>query len=298
MSKGRIALVVSAVVLVVLMALLPKVIINKDKDGGLTASGANVEPAEEMHDPNHEGHEDHAEPAAATPGNPAAAHVTATPAQQKEIAELAAKFNRESNPQAKGKIADELAQKYAAIAKHDSAGYYYEQLAQVRPGEKSFQKAADQYYEAATFAASQERTALFGQKAQNLYQQVLKNNPANLDAKMNLAMTYIAGETPMQGITLLREVIAADPKNEKALYNMGVLSIQSTQYNKAVERFQELLVVNPKHVEGTFYLGVALAETGKKQEAQKAFLRVKELSDNPEVQASVDSYLQKLNGAG
>ncbi len=298
MSKGRVGLVVSAVVLAVLMALLPKVIINKDKDGGLTADAGSAAPKVDDHDPNHPGHEDHAEETA-TPAGPSSAnaHIVASPAQNAEIAELTAKYNRESNVLAKGKVADELAKKYAAIAKHDSAGYYYEQLAIARPGEKSFEKAADAYFEAATFAATQERTALFGQKAQQLYQKVLKNNPTNLDAKLNLAMVYIAGETPMQGITLLREVIAADPKNEKALYNMGVLSIQSTQYDKAVERFRELLVVNPKHVEGTFYLGVALDETGKKQEAQKAFLRVKELSNNPEVLASVDSYLQKLKSA-
>jgi Flp pilus assembly protein TadD len=73
--------------------------------------------------------------------------------------------------------------------------------------------------------------------------------------------------------------------------------MQSNQYDKAVDRFRELLAVNPAHVDGTFYLGVALAETGKKQEAQKAFLRVKELSKEPEVQASVDSYLEKLKSA-
>ncbi|WP_242693443.1 tetratricopeptide repeat protein [Sabulibacter ruber] len=292
MSKGRIALVLSAVVLAVLMALLPKVIINKDSKGEFASNGATANRDQSSHDPNHEGHEDHAGEAA-----PADAHVEASPAQLKEIAELRSKFTRESNPQTKGKLADELAQKYAAIAKHDSAGYYYEQVAQVRPGEKSLQKAADQYFEAFTFAATQERSQELGNKAQGLYEQVLKNNPTNLDAKTNLAMTFISSSTPMRGITLLREVIAADPKNEKALFNLGVLSIQSNQYDKAVDRFQELLAVNPNHVEGTFYMGVALAETGKKPEAQKAFLKVKQISKDPEVQASVDSYLQRLNSA-
>ncbi|MGV3541369.1 MAG: tetratricopeptide repeat protein [Rufibacter sp.] len=293
MSKGKVALILSAVVLAVLLALLPKVVINKDKKADLASNGAAAQPD---HDPNHPGHENHANESAA-PADAANAHITATPAQLKEIANLRVKFNQASSPQDKGKLADELGQKYAAIAKHDSAGYFYEQVAAVRPGEKSFQKAADQYFEAFTFAATQERSQALGQKAQNLYAQVLKNNPTNLDAKTNLAMTYIASETPMQGITLLREVIAADPKNEKALFNLGVLSMQSNQYDKAVDRFKELLAVNPKHVDATFYLGVSLAETKQKQEAQKAFMRVKELSKEPEVLASVDSYLQKLNSA-
>ncbi|ALI99280.1 tetratricopeptide repeat protein [Rufibacter tibetensis] len=293
MSKGRIALILSAVVLAVLMALLPKVIINKGSKGQFASNGAPAAADQSSHDPNHEGHEDHAAEAA----TPAGAHVVATPAQLKEIAELRVKFNQAGSPQAKGKLADELAQKYVDIAKHDSAGYFYEQVAQVRPGEKSFQKAADQYFEAFTFAATQERSQELGGKAQGLYEQVLKNNPTNLDAKTNLAMTYISSSTPMRGITLLREVISADPKNEKALFNLGVLSIQSNQYDKAVERFQELLAVNPNHVEGTFYMGVALSETGKKAEAQKSFLKVKQISKDPEVQASVDSYLKRLNSA-
>jgi tetratricopeptide (TPR) repeat protein len=295
MSKSKVALLLSAVVLAVLMALLPKVIINKDSKGEFAANGAAAPAGEPEHDPNHEGHEDHATEAASS--TPAAAHVVASPAQLKEIAELRNRFGRESSPQAKGKLAEELAEKYSAIAKHDSAGYFYEQVAQVRPGEKSFQRAADQYFEAFTFAATQERSEQLGTKAQGLYEQVLKNNPTNLDAKTNLAMTFIASSTPMRGITLLREVISADPKNEKALFNLGVLSIQSNQYDKAVDRFRDLLVVNPNHVEGTFYLGVALSETGKKPEAQKAFLKVKELSKEPEVQASVDSYLEKLKSA-
>ncbi|KAA6431217.1 tetratricopeptide repeat protein [Rufibacter glacialis] len=277
------------------MALLPKVIINKDKKGEFAANGAAAPAAQPDHDPNHEGHEDHA--TETKPAAPADAHVMATPAQLKEIADLRIKFNQAGAGQGKSKLAEELAVKYAAIAKHDSAGYFYEQVAQVRPGEKSFQKAADEYFEAFTFAATQERSQELGAKAQGLYEQVLKNNPTNLEAKTNLAMTYISSSTPMKGVTLLREVIAADPKNEKALFNMGLLSIQSTQYEKAVDRFRELLAVNPNHIEGTFYLGVALAETGKKVEAQKSFMKVKEISKNPEVQASVDSYLEKLKSA-
>jgi tetratricopeptide (TPR) repeat protein len=297
MSKGRVALIISAVLLVVVLALLPKVIINKDKKGTFAADGTAAPVAQADHDPNHEGHEDHAEAPAAKPGNPKEAHAAATPAQLKELAELRAKFNRESNSQAKGQLATQLGEKFANISKYDSAGYFYEQAALVRPGEKSYQKAADQYFEAFSFAATQERSQAMGQKARELYEKVLKNNPSNLDAKTNTAMTYIASDNPMKGVTLLREVIATDPKNEKALFNLGVLSMQSNQYDKAVERFRELTLVNPNHIDGNFYLGVSLAETKQKAEAQKAFAKVKQLSKDPEVLASVDSYLQKMNSA-
>jgi tetratricopeptide (TPR) repeat protein len=78
------------------------------------------------------------------------------------------------------------------------------------------------------------------------------------------------------------------------LFNLGILSVQSRQYDKAVERFQELVEVNPEHVEGTFYLAVSLAETGKKEEAIRNFNKVKKMSSDPALTASVDEYLAKM----
>jgi len=52
--------------------------------------------------------------------------------------------------------------------------------------------------------------------------------------------------------------------------------------------------LDPKNVNGNFYLGVSLAETGKKAEAIEVFKKVKTLKKDPELQASVDEYLKKL----
>ena len=224
-----------------------------------------------------------------------AAHTKASPEALGKLKSLLADYRKEGEGPNRVTLAEQIAAQYTAIAKFDSAGYYYEQVAAARPGEKTYQKAADQYFEAFSFAATEDRTKALGTKAQDLYGKVLKNNPANLDAKTNLAMTYIAaGEQPMQGIQLLREVINADPNNEKALFNLGVLSIQSGQHDKAVERFRHLVEVNPKHIQGNFYLAVSLAETGKKEEARQVFTNAKKLDDNPEFQASIDTELEKL----
>ncbi|MDX5444385.1 MAG: tetratricopeptide repeat protein [Hymenobacteraceae bacterium] len=290
MSKTQLVIIAGAIGLVVLMFLLPKVIINKDNKEDLTAPvAANRDAGAEEED--HTGH-DHA------PGEghgEADLHATATPEQQKELSLLRTAFSREQSAAEKQKIAEQLAEKYSAVAKYDSSGYYYEQVALLGPGVKAYEKAADQYFEAFSYAATQQRANELGQKARELYEKVLKNDPANLNAKTNVAMTYIATENPMQGIMLLREVIATDPNNEKALFNLGVLSIQSGQYDKALERFRKLVAVNPKSVNGNFYLGVSLAETGQKEEAIKVFNKVKQLESDPALHASVDEYLKKLN---
>lgn len=232
-----------------------------------------------------------ANPAAGTPEQP---HQQATPEQSREIKQLAARYRKESDPQARLRVASDLAAKYKDVAKFDSAGYYYEQVAIARPGEQAWKRAADEYFEAFGFAATEERAKTLSAKTRELYERVLKNNPDNLDAKTNLGMAYMASDNPVQGVTLLREVLATNPRNEKALYNLGILSIQSNQYDKAVERFRDLVKVNPNNVNGQFYLGVSLAQTGAKEEARAAFTKAKSLSSDPSLAASVDEELRKL----
>jgi tetratricopeptide (TPR) repeat protein len=228
--------------------------------------------------------------AGTTPEQP---HTMASAEQRQELNKLVARYQATQGP-AKLTLANDLAKQYQKVQRFDSAGYYYEQVAQARPGEQAWKRAADQYFEAYSFAANEERAKMLGTKTRELYEKVLKQNPQNLDAKTNMGMALMASDNPVSGIMMLREVLAADPKNEKALYNLGILSLRSDQPEKAVERFQELVKVNPKNVNGQFYLGVALAQNGKKEEARQAFLKTKSLSADPGLLTSVNEELQKL----
>jgi tetratricopeptide (TPR) repeat protein len=235
-------------------------------------------------------------PATATDNNGpnAAPHTTATTAQRQELTRLLAEYNAAATPAAKATVATNLARRYNSVERFDSAGYYLEQVALAKPSAQNWQQAADAYFQAFSFAATDERVKLLGGKSRELYAKVLKDQPGNLDAKTNLGMAYMASDNPVQGVTLLREVLAADPRNEKALYNMGILAVQSNQYDKAVTRFQDLVKVNPKNVNGQFYLGVTLARTGAKAEAKQAFLAAKSLSNDPALAASVEEEIAKL----
>ena len=236
-------------------------------------------------------------PATATENNgpnAAAPHTTTSPAQRQELTRLLAEYKAAPNAAARATVATTLARRYNGVERFDSAGYYLEQVALAKPSAQNWQQAADAYFQAFSFAATDERVKMLGGKARELYAKVLKDQPGNLDAKTNLGMAYMASENPVQGVSLLREVLATDPRNEKALYNMGILAVQSNQFDKAVTRFQDLVKVNPKNVNGQFYLGVTLARTGAKEEAKKAFLTAKSLSNDPALAASVDEEVAKL----
>jgi tetratricopeptide (TPR) repeat protein len=297
-SSHQLILLAVALALVAGLFLLPKVIVKPKEgkgelaqDAARTANRDNGAAAPSVGGLDEHGHAASSHEGGATPEQP---HMTIAPAQRQELNTLLAKYKAAPDPMAKLRVASDLAIKYKAVEKFDSAGYYLEMLAQARPGEQAWQRAADAYFEAFSFAATQERQKQFAAKCQELYGKVLKNNPENLDAKTNLGMAFMASANPVQGVVLLREVLATDPRNEKAIYNLGVLSMQSNQYEKAVERFRELTKVNPSNVEGQFYLGVALAETGQKEDARAAFQKAKSLSTDPGLTASVDEQLQKL----
>ncbi len=224
----------------------------------------------------------------------AAPHTAATPVQRQELNRLVSQFAKASTPAQRVEAATLLARRYENVQRFDSAGYYYEQVAAAQPGPQALQQAADAYFQAFSFASSDERIKLLGGKARDLYTKVLAKSPNNLDAKTNLGMTYMASDNPVKGVTLLREVLAADPNNERALYDLGILAVQSNQYDKAVERFQQLVKVNPKNVNAQFYLGVTSARTGAKEQARAAFLAAKSLSADPALAASVEEELAKL----
>jgi cytochrome c-type biogenesis protein CcmH/NrfG len=189
------------------------------------------------------------------------------------------------------KFADSLSSVYKKNNRFDSAAFYKEMIAELRPEGKAFENVADMYNEAANTSVDPNRIKDYSEKARVYYEKVIKTQPDNLDAKSKLAMTYVTTETPMAGIKMLREVVEKDPDNVLANFNLGLLSIQSRQFDKAIQRFDKLVTKDPENWKARFYLGVAYKESGNKQKSKEQFELVKKLQNDPEVTSIVNSYL-------
>ena len=192
-------------------------------------------------------------------------------------------------------FADSLAKCYKIVGKLDSLAKYTEIKAIEIPSLENFIITGDGYYEAFNFAVSTTKRNALAEKAQEYYKRVLNENSSLLDVKSKLAMTYVAGSNPMQGITMLREVLVEDPKNELAIYNLGMLAITSEQYDKAIERFESLKELNPKNPEAYFYLGYCLFELGKKEEAKPNFQKVLEMGISGDLVDASEDYLKRID---
>jgi outer membrane protein len=221
-------------------------------------------------------------------------HAQAPDGTRERIRHFRLQFATGSEKEKNAIFADSLANLYRAASQFDSAAWFAEEAAKFFNTTESRVKAGDNYYQAYTLALDQSKQKVYAAKAQELYGRVLRTNPANLEVKTKMAMTYLTSASPMQGITMLREVLAQDPTNELALFNMGMLSIQSGQYDRAIERLQELIRVNPEHLQGQLLLGIAWMNKGEKDRAREQFEKVKQMDQDPAVHATVDSYLKDL----
>jgi outer membrane protein len=269
MLRTRIILSLVSLALIAGLFLLPKVVVENDDSMAQASSDTASQPAMEAH--------------ARTPAGVLAA-----------IKNLRSKFSPDTKNEKNAIFADSLAGLYAAAGKFDSSAWYAGEASQFFNTPESWIKAGDQYYQAYSFAVDRTRQAQFAARAQSFFNKVLEDNPGNLEVKTKLAMTYLTESNPMQAIGMLREVLAADPENELALYNMGMLSIQSGQHEKAVDWLSKLVKVNPDHTQGHLLLGIAYMNTGNKEQARNQFETVKQLDNDPSVQATVDSYLKDL----
>lgn len=277
MSKSQIIIIITGIVSVILLFSLPKSIVKSDKQLS----------AEKQETPKTTEKDEH------KPGMKDIHTMEISEKEANKINRLRNSFLSVSNKEKKTNFADSLINAFRKVHRYDSAGKYSEMVSEMKPSAINWAKTAEVYLEAADFA-SEENKAVYNEKARGYFTKILEKDPKNLDVKSKMALTYVSGNSPMKGIKLLLEIIKEDPKNQSALYNLGVLAIQSGQHDKAVKRFEELLKINPKHSNAQFYLGVAWANLGDKAKALESFNKSKELDNDPEFRATVDSYIKEL----
>jgi tetratricopeptide (TPR) repeat protein len=222
-------------------------------------------------------------------------HTEALTAEQQKVIGNLREVYLKAKEKNKIKSAEELITQFVKYTRFDSAAYYAEQVVKIDPSENNLMKAGGLYYEAFTYALQSDKTVKMGEKAREIYQKVLDENPNNLLAKTNMAMTFTATQTPMQGITMLREVIAKEPDYEPALFSLGILSIRSNQFGKAVERFKQILKNNPSNSKAALNLGYCLAELDRKEEATQILEKVLTNSKDPQEKAAANDILSKLH---
>ena len=117
---------------------------------------------------------------------------------------------------------------------------------------------------------------------------VIKNDPKNAGAAVQLGNTYFDAERYADAIKWYEEGLRLDPASADASTDLGVSYYYSGQTDRALQRFEESLKLDPGHTKTLLNKGIVLA-FGKEDlaGAQAAWKQVVELApDSPEAQAA------------
>ncbi|MCX6291394.1 MAG: tetratricopeptide repeat protein [Bacteroidetes bacterium] len=193
-------------------------------------------------------------------------------------------------------LLDSLGKVWDRLQQPIISAHYFEVIAGLQPGEKTWLNAAYRYFDAAKIAGDTSLRNSMVSKAIASYNNVLSYNPENLDAKTDLGACYVDGTNePMKGILLLREVVQKNPNHENAQYNLGILSVKSGQYPKAIERFQKVLEINPSRKEMYYLIGKTYRMMGENQKALENLERLKKETSDVQLIEETNSLINQIN---
>lgn len=117
---------------------------------------------------------------------------------------------------------------------------------------------------------------------------IVKNDPKNAGAAVQLANTYFDAERYEDAIKWYEESLRLDPKNPDASTDLGISYYYTGQTDRALKQFEQSLSVSPQHTKTMLNQGIVLA-FGKRDlaGAEAAWKRVIEIApDSQEAQAA------------
>lgn len=128
---------------------------------------------------------------------------------------------------------------------------------------------------------------------------ILKSDPKNAGAVVELANTYFDAERYPDAIKWYEEGLGLDPKNPDASTDLGISYYYTGQTDRALKQFEHSLTIDPRHTKTMLNQGIVLA-FGKQDlaGAEAAWKQVIALApDSPEAQAARKG-LEGITAAG
>jgi Flp pilus assembly protein TadD len=112
------------------------------------------------------------------------------------------------------------------------------------------------------------------------YQQILTEDPNNLDALSNLGVVYVRSGNLRAAESTLEKAVAIAPDNDFLLTTLGVVQYRQSKFDEAIVQLTKAITINPKSATAHNYLGIAASQKGRQKEAEKEILQA--LANNPD----------------
>lgn len=117
-------------------------------------------------------------------------------------------------------------------------------------------------------------------QAEEAYQSAISLDPDNVDARINLAVSYTdypPKDNPMKGIQMLVQLEKDNPGNARANITLAQLAIRTNQLDRAAVRFEKAVVAEPDNPDAVCPLAQVYEKLGQNDKAMPYIERCKEL---------------------
>jgi cytochrome c-type biogenesis protein CcmH/NrfG len=88
--------------------------------------------------------------------------------------------------------------------------------------------------------------------------EVVKKDPKNLPAWVELGNLYFDSDRPKEAIEAYSRYLAVKPDNPDVRTDMGIMYRKTGQFDKALEEFKKAAQSDPKHANSRYNIGIVL----------------------------------------
>ena len=126
-------------------------------------------------------------------------------------------------------------------------------------------------------------------------QEIVKKDPKNLSAWVELGNLYFDADQPKEAIDAYSRYLAVKPDNPDVRTDMGIMYRKLGQSDKALDEFRKAARSDPKHVNSRYNIGLVLLHDKQDiQGAIKAWEEYLKVDPNSERAQRIKSQMEKI----
>lgn len=130
------------------------------------------------------------------------------------------------------------------------------------------------------------------------YKEILKKDPNNLQALINIGNLYFDTRQDLLAIEHYRKALALDPRNVNVRTDMAVSYRRTGDPDRAVEELKKAISMDPRHAQSRYNLGIILIHDKKDVEGGiRAWEALLENVPNYPYRDSLKSEIARMRGA-
>ena len=135
------------------------------------------------------------------------------------------------------------------------------------------------------------------QKQISILQSILKDDPKNLKALIELGNLYFDAEQFDPAIQAYSKALEIDPKNSDVRTDMGIMFRRKGDFDRAIAEFKKAAESDPKHVNSRYNLGVVLLhDKGDVKGAIKAWEEYLKVEPSGPRADNIRNQMEKMKG--